>query len=275
MRRSTRTPEGSFARRGLFLSLLAALASALTAVTWAAGASGVGVVLLHGKQDEPPYAVQPLAAALRAAGHLVETPEMPWSLRRDFDAAHEEALAEIAEVANGLRRRGARRIVVGGHGLGGNTALAFAASGAQVDGLLLVAPAHVPESPDFARPVAADVNRARELVAAGNGAGRALFHDTNHRSWRPVSTTAAIYWSYYNPDGTAAMSRSARGLRHPLPVLWVYGSRDVLRIEGGALFFDLLPPHPLSRRESLWTPFGGTPRAAADVALEWLKLIER
>ncbi|MGH9578272.1 MAG: hypothetical protein ACRD3R_12610, partial [Terriglobales bacterium] len=70
------------------------------------------------------------------------------------------------------------------------------------------------------------------------------------------------------------MSRSARGLRRPLPVLWVYGSRDVLRDEGAALFFDALPPHPLSRRESLWTPFGGTPRAATSAVLTWLESLK-
>ena len=222
-----------------------------------------------------PYAIAPLAQALRAAGYLVATPEMPWSLRRNFEVGHERALSEVDAAVALLRREGAQRIVVGGHGLGGNTALAYAAQGSPVEGLLLLAPAHTPERLEFSGPVAASVNRARQLVAKGGADIREEFLDSNHRSTRAVTTAAGVYWSYFDPEGTAAMSRSAHRMPRALPVLWIYGSRDVLRDEGIALFFAVLPAHPRSRRVSLWAPFGGTPQAAVEDASAWLKSLDR
>lgn len=230
-----------------------------------------GVVLMHGKDDTPPFTVEPVAHALRERGYRVATPEMPWSARRGMDAPHAEAIREAAAAAASLRAQGARRIALGGHGLGGNTALAALAAGVPAEALLLLAPAHTPERREFAGAVAAHVERARALVDANRGDERAWLLDFTHRATRPVQTSAATYWSYFDPQGSAAMSRSAAAIARPVPVLWVHGSRDVVREEGRALFFERLPRHALSREERLWAPFGGTPRAAVGVVVGWLE----
>lgn len=243
------------------------------AATCAAGAedSSWGVVLMHGKDDAPPFAVEAVALALRERGYRVATPEMPWSARRGLDAPHAEAIRVAAAAAADLRAQGVQRIALGGHGLGGNTALAALADGVPAEALLLLAPAHTPERREFAGAVAEHVERARVLVGAGRGGERDRFLDFTHRATRPVYTSAATYWSYFDPEGSAAMSRSAAAIARPVPVLWVHGSRDVVQEEGRALFFERLPRHVLSREARLWTPFGGTPRVAAGLVTGWLE----
>ena len=85
------------------------------------------VILLHAKSSSP----QSLSALARkiqpaCAGRAIE---LPWSTRRAADAQGSGALLEIAALAKSLRREGFKRIVVLGHGLGANAAIAYAAKG--------------------------------------------------------------------------------------------------------------------------------------------------
>ena len=232
-------------------------------------APSLAIVLAHGKQDAPPYAIDPVVERLRARGVTVVTPDMPWSAPRNFDADHESAIMQIVSEVQSLRATGVNEIFIGGHGLGGNTALAAAAR-VSVRGVVLIAAAHTPDSASFAKPIAASLTRAREMIARGEGARTDAFLDSNHQTTREVRTSAAIYASYFEPGGTAAMSLSAAKLPRDAAVLWLYGTWDVLRDEGEALFFARLPAHPATRRVSLLTPFGNTPAKASALIEDWL-----
>ena len=57
----------------------------------------IGVVLLHGKWDEPnSRSLYKLDHALDSAGVLLEKPEMPWSKSRHYDASYDDAIAFYA-----------------------------------------------------------------------------------------------------------------------------------------------------------------------------------
>lgn len=105
-------------------------------------AVGVGVVSLHGKWGSPPG---PIAAQLEPSGAKVVSVEMPWSSRRQYDVTYEQALGEVKAEVDKLRQLGLSRVVIVGHSFGANAALAYMKVHADVDGLILFAPGHVPE----------------------------------------------------------------------------------------------------------------------------------
>src|SRR5215475_15168328 len=88
---------------------------------------GTGVVFLHGKGVWAGAFDGGIPAALEAEGAVAVSPEMPWSLGRIYGATYEEAMREIDAAVEGLKGRGAGRIVVIGHSLGANAAIGYAA----------------------------------------------------------------------------------------------------------------------------------------------------
>ena len=99
-------------------------------------------------------------------------------------------MKEIDAAVESLRKKGATRILVGGHSLGANTALGYGARRDGLSGLILLAPGHEPAQNGFARKVADSVGRARKLVSAGKGGRKASFRDPNVAQTKNVSTTA-------------------------------------------------------------------------------------
>lgn len=187
--------------------------------------SSTGVVVLHGKWGNP----GPLGAltdSLKEAGFLVERPEMPWSGQRLFDRSFDAAMDEIDASAERLRAKGAVRIVVMGHSLGGDAALAYSARGKSLAAVVLFAPAHFPEGQNFMEKVADSVAKARAMVANGEGEELAGFTSLNDGSrTRAIRAKASDYLSYYAPDGSAAMSLFAPSVGGG-PILWVAPTLD-------------------------------------------------
>lgn len=204
------------------LTGLASLASAplLPAIGLAQGGSlaGWGVVLIHGKAG----GTGPLNAIdrqLKSAGAVTTIPRMSWaSSYRTYD----ETLAEVARAIAAVRAQGARKVALAGHSLGANVSLGYAAKFGGVDAVIAMAPGHRPE---FIVTVAGDsLARAKGMVAAGRGGERARFTDFNQGQTYEITTTAAAYDSFFDPDGPAHMSRTAGRVR--APILWLIGSDD-------------------------------------------------
>lgn len=76
----------------------------------------IGVVLMHGTQGTSGQKspLGPLLRAFRKAGILYAAPDMPWSRRRHLSKTVEESLLEIDKAVEGLKAKGATKIVVGG-----------------------------------------------------------------------------------------------------------------------------------------------------------------
>ncbi|GAB6125135.1 alpha/beta fold hydrolase [Humidesulfovibrio idahonensis] len=235
----------------------------------------VGIVLLHGKFGAPDKHIDVLASALRSAGYLVSTPEMPWSKRRNYDAGFLAGLAEVDLAVRGLRAKGASQVLVGGHSLGGNAALAYAARYPGLAGVVCLAAAHTPDIGRALEISRESVAQARALVAAGKGASQARFTDLNMGKPHDMVVSAEVYLSYYDPQGPAAMPVSAGMIQPPLPILWIAGALDPLSRPGPGYAFDRAPAHPQSRYATVDADHLGTPTAAAPLVLEWLKALPR
>lgn len=250
-------------------SLLGLVAIAL-ALPAGADDGKVGVVLLHGKQSRPTGAVAPLERTLKGAGYLVATPEMPWSHDRIYGASYEDAMSEIDEAADGLRKKGAQKIVVAGHSLGGNAAVGYASRRRNLAGLVVLAPGQFPELPKWREMFASSVAHARQMVAAGHGDSVESFTDFNMGKTFYCQASARVYLSYFDPDGPAVMPTNAAAIRSPIPILWAVGTRDPAT-RPGSYAFEKAPPHPKSKYVTLDADHLEVPAVAADQVLVWLK----
>ena len=251
--------------------LLAGLVTLAAVIGMAAPvpAQTIGVVLMHGNTNSPDGTIALLAAALEGAGYLVERPEMCWLYRRRRDRPLLDCLAELEAPIARLTSRGARVIVVAGMSQGGAGALAFGARRPNLAGIIALAPNGAPERLVHLFPqVAESVAQARAMVAAGNGDQRARFTDLNIHGLFPVDTTAAIYLSFFDPAGPSNMLDNMSRLREPL--LWVAGMWDGSQT-GPGYAFSRAPANPLNRYITVDADHLGTPTAARDDVLAWLK----
>ena len=188
--------------------------------------SKLGLVLLHGKTAGPGARnLQRLVDRFKREGITVETPEMPWSERRYLDADYPTALNEIDNVIHQLTARGVARIVIAGHSMGANAALAYGAYKGGVSGVIMLAPGHVPDG-GAKRQFAGSLALAREMIANDAGNKKKGFADNNQGIKFTVYTTPAIYLSYFDPDGMAAMGKSAARLSPAIPLLMVVGTAE-------------------------------------------------
>jgi len=235
----------------------------------AQAAEQLGVVVLHDKNDAPERYLAETVRLLRNVGFLVETPEMPWSRRRGFDASFQQALVEIGLAAGELRSRGATQVAIVGHGLGANAALGYAATRPGVFALVCLAPSHDPER--YRDVFVADLRKAHQMVGSGRGMERSAFMDVRHGKDYDLSTTAEIYLSYSDPEGLAVMPRTVEAINPPVPLLWVVGTNDPLSRLGRGYVFSKAPGHPHSRYEELLADHGGVPAGSAHMAAVWLK----
>ena len=231
-------------------------------------AQTIGIVLMHGKTGSPNTVIDRLASDLESAGYLVDTPEMCWSRRRIYDRPFLDCLTEIDSAIGRLKGRGAGRIVVAGMSQGGDAALVYGARNANLAGIIALAPAAAPERQIGLPDIAQSVAQARALVVSGRGAETASFVDRNVGGTFSVRTTATIYLSYLDPQGPANMLDSVTKLHAPL--LWVAGSADPSQT-GANAEFDRAPANPLNRFVMVASTHLGTPNAARDAVLAWLR----
>jgi len=235
-----------------------------------ANLKGFGVVLMHGKFGTAGAFLGGLATALRNEGAIVVTPEMPWSLRRIYDATYDEAMAEIDRAVADVRRQGAVKIVVGGHSMGANAALGYAARRDGLSAVVALAPGHPQDISIMRLRTRHGVARAREMIAAGHGDESAMFPDMAQGVPFPIRTTANIYLSLFDPDGPATMPKNAAAMG-PVPLLWVVGIADPIFFKGRDYAFNLGAKDPRSKYLEIAATHMTTPFQARHAVVEWLK----
>lgn len=242
-------------RLGLPLVLAAlALGGFWPSLVQAQNLRGVGVVLIHGKGGgQGP--LQPLAQALRKQGAIILMPSMSW---KTGYRPYEQTVQEVAVAVARIRQMGAQKVFLAGHSMGANISIGYVAAGGSVDGIIAMAPGH---RPDFIATVTGDsLDRARAMVAAGRGNERAQFLDWGGRVM-PVTTSAAAYLSFFDPDGPAGQAARGRGAGRS--ILWVIGRADRPAMRDRA-------PYSSGTRIEVDGNHQQTPVAAVPHVLEWL-----
>lgn len=249
-----------------FLRIVSAAMLVMVTITTAQAADKLGIVLMHGKQGNPDRGITNLASALESAGYLVARPEMCWSKRRIYDKPYPACLAELDKVIADLKADGATAIVLAGHSLGGNGAIAYTSDHA-VKGVISLAGAHYPER-SLRRPeIAASLAKAQAMVADGHGTATANFDEINADWTFTVSCSAETYVSFFDPIGPAAMSMTMSHIH--APILWVAGDRDRTQ-KGVDELFAKAPPDPLNRLVTVSADHMATPDLAVAAVTAWL-----
>ena len=251
----------------IWFGALAALLLALFVHPVFAASSEVGVVLMHGKWGSP-QSMSSLARDLESKGFLVSNAEMAWSGRRLYDVDYPTALKEVEQQVQQLRAKGAKRVVVAGQSIGSNAAVAYASSGFDLDGLVILSPGHFPEG-GMGKRLRSSVERARSMIAANRGADSESFDDINQGKQRSLKMPAVNYVSYFDPDGLGAITKNIKKLSKPVPVLLVIGTGDPFYPESKAMF-NSAPANAASRYVALDTDHFNMPNVVAAELLKWL-----
>jgi esterase/lipase len=263
-------------RRTAWAVLAGGLLAVLAMGSPARAQGDIGVVLMHGKQGTAgkPPGMADIAGKLRAAGIKVTTPEMPWAGGRweRIDVTVEQVFDQIDGAIAQLKAQGARRIVVGGHSLGGNIALSYAVARRNVAGVVMLSPGHAPgffysRSAEFR----SALEKARAMVQAGQGNESFSGPDDNQGRTFTVSTTAQIYASWMSPMGLANMTRQAPNLPSTIPVLVTMGKSENALANTQAQIYQPAARHPYSQFIAVNGDHLGAVDSAASDAVAWIK----
>lgn len=241
----------------------------------------IGVILMHGKQGSTAYSrtgLPAIASSLQSDGDLVVMPMMPWSVGNweSIRITADQAFDLIDGYAAQLRGQGATRIVVAGQSLGANIALSYAVERGNVSGVVMAAPGHNPgflyRSNDRVR---MDVDRALELVKAGQGDQGFSGPDNNQGNSFTVSTTAAIYASWMDPRGKASMDAQAPRLPASIPLLMIVGDRDPAYGHARSAWYAPAAKNPYSKYVTVSADHVATPYVASKQIIDWINGLPR
>ena len=255
--------------------LIAFIASVLFAVTAfaandAAPALKIGIVIMHGKGGTPTRNVAELASALEAKGYLVANLDMPWSARREYDTSVSAAEAEVEAALATLRSKGASRVFVTGHSQGGLFTLYFANKHV-VDGIIAIAPSGNVGGNVFQEKLGATVADARKMIAEGKGNEKARFSDyEGSKGLTPVTTTAALYFDWFNPDGSMNQVAATKNVNPRIPVLFIAPKADypgLIKLKQE--MFNALPANPLTVLYEPDATHVGAPSASIAEIIRW------
>jgi pimeloyl-ACP methyl ester carboxylesterase len=226
-------------------------------------------VFLHGKGVWAGAFDGGIPSALEADGAVTAKPEMPWSLFRMYGATYDEAMREIDAAVNGLKAKGASRIVVIGHSLGANAAIGYAARHPDVAAVVAMSPGHLPETDEMRDRTADALAKARALAVSG---------ETSRRMWpdrvQGIPTLAmaspTVYLSMFDPNGPAVIPRNAAALQG-VPLLWVVGESDPIFARGRDYAFARAPKNARNRYVEVSAGHLAAPWVARSQVVEWLK----
>jgi pimeloyl-ACP methyl ester carboxylesterase len=229
----------------------------------------IGVVLMHGKNGTLSTNGR-LAGTLRSAGILVETPNMPWSRTRIYDKGYEESMDEIDTYVAKLKAAGAKKIVVGGHSIGGNAALGYAARRNDIQGAFFLAYGHVPGIPGYQLKLSDSTEKARQMIKDGKGEVLANFHDEAGSTFSgTVSATANDLFSWFDPEGPARINGNAPQVSGSIPLLCIDGEYD--RWKRCDLIMNISHKNIKNVKTAVKANHMGTPDASIQVVADWLR----
>ncbi len=249
---------------GLFTMTMPLTAAAQTATP------KTGIVIMHGKGGSPSRLVSDLASSLEEKGYLVANLEMPWSKKRNYDVNVSTAVKEVDSALATLRSKGAQTLFIAGHSLGGLFALYLGGQHA-VHGIIAMAPGGDVSNSLYREKLGDSVALARKRIAEGKGEEKNTFHDyEGSKGTSPVETTAAIYFSWFDPEGAMNQMKAITAMNPRVPVLYIAPTWDYPGLR--RVKQDMFSALPANRLTKLYEPDSkhiDTPSASRDEIARW------
>jgi dienelactone hydrolase len=259
--------------RGLIVRLLVmALLVAFAPLLALAQVEPIGIIVMHGKGGLPNRFVSDLARSLEGKGYLVANIEMPWSGRLHFSQPVSEAEQNIDAAVADLRGKGAKKIFISGHSLGGTYTLYLAGKQA-VDGFIAIAPGGNAANAVFRGNINGALTRASQLVSEGKGNERAQLEDyEGGKGNYMIDTIPAHYLAWHDLGGPLNMDRAVKAANPQLPVLFIIPKRDYPGLlKSSPAMFRLLPANPLTKLYEPDSTHLNAPGASADEIVRWTR----
>ena len=253
------------------LSRLLGLLLLVTSSAAPAQADRIGIVIMHGKNGMPGGLVGALAKSLEQQGYLVANLEMAWSNRRTYDVPVSRAEEEVQAALAGLRGKGAGKLFLAGHSLGGAFATHLAGR-LPVDGIIAIAPGGDVSNRVYRIHVGESLGRARRLVEEGKGAERTELVDYEGGAPYAIPAVPSAYVTWFDPGGALNMSRAARAADPKKPFLWIVPINDYPGLLKITLpLYRSLPQHPLTKLYEPEADHRGAPTASIEEIVRWTK----
>ena len=256
------------------LTLLAGLLMASLSPVMAqapAEAKACAMIVMHGKWGGPRY-LEGFARAMAPACDA-KSIEMPWSGQRGYDAGYPAALQEISQQVQAFRAQGYRRVLLAGHSFGANATMAYMAEVGDADGIIALAPGHVPRHMYDAGMDRTAVEEARTAVAGGRADEKIKLNDMNQGKRRDFNLPAQVLLSYFDPEGLGHMPATAARFKRAVPFMWVIGTRDPLYRSGEGFAYARALPHPQSAYLVVEAGHRDTPEVATAQVLAWVQRV--
>jgi pimeloyl-ACP methyl ester carboxylesterase len=190
----------------------------------------LGFLLVHGKLAGPNVdrcAMHYLNNTLSEKGHLVDFHAYPWANERIYDEPISIGVQEMQAGIARLRARGATKIHMIGHSMGGNIAIYYASLFNDFDSLILLCPAHNTHIERIRKMCEWSIEQANSSLA--NGLDERL-HLIDFTGGRAIvnAIRPSIYVSYFDSAGLCNMTTNAKvqGTQNPINVLCLCGEFD-------------------------------------------------
>ena len=236
----------------------------------------LALVLLHGKNGSPRSPLmRNFAERVAASGTTVYLPAMPWS--RAWNGTVADANAAIDALV-ALAASAGRKVVVGGLSLGATFTMTWrpADPPPSVVGKAFLNPGGlldlIPASGIFWKRVQPEIDRAKQLEAAGQGRVPVRFGGQNAVGESFVEesymTTPEVFLSFHDPARFPSVKGALAATR--LPVFWTSGTRDPTP-NAKRRTFESMPRNPLSVYAEPEGDHNSAFLPAADPLVAWMR----
>jgi pimeloyl-ACP methyl ester carboxylesterase len=163
--------------------------------------------------------------------------------------------------------------LLAGHSFGANAVMAYMAEVGDADGIIALAPGHVPRYMYETGMARTAVDEARSAVTGGRADDKIKLNDMNQGQRRDFNLPAQILLSYFEPDGLGHMPATAARFKRAVPFMWVIGTRDPLYPSGEGFAYARALPHPQSTYLVVQADHKDTPEVATAKVLAWVRQV--
>lgn len=231
-------------------------------------------ILIHGKWSHPNTPVlRILEKDLKEKNYIVEKPNMPWSRTKLYDQRYEASLQDLEGMIQKYKQEGVKKVVLIGHSLGANAAMAYQAHVGDADAIVAITPGHIPsmmQERDYIH--AYILKKALEKIKQNKGAAIIDFIDNNGGIKKKLTTSADIFLSYFDPSGLAHMPATVKKFKKTIPVLYIEGAHDHIHT-GPDSVFSKIPQHHLNTYILTRGNHMTTPEISSKQITSWLSFL--